>query len=391
MELTPKEQDMAAGKYGNATQKAMEILVTLGEIYGAKRMIPITSVQIAGVSYSNLNEPGLEWLAEMAKDGSVRVFTTLNPAGMDLEEWKKLGIDEKFARNQQRVVDAFARMGVITTCTCTPYLVGNVPHYGEHICWAESSAVCYANSVIGARTNREGGPSALSAALVGRTPEYGFHLEENRQPEITVDVKAKLEGTYQFGALGKVLGDQLKEKITYIRGVKLASVEELKSLCASYATYGGVALFHMENITPDRVQKIPSEVIKVTEADIKKAIEDLNHETAIDFVSIGCPHASLAELEYLAKKLDGKKVKKETWITTARPTKLVADKMGFTKKIEDTGAKIAADTCCVVAPIKGRFTGLATDSAKMCYYGSGRHAFNVKIMSIDDLIEEALK
>lgn len=391
MKLTPEEKDMAEGKYGKATQKAMEILITLGDIFGAERMIPITSVQIAGVSYANLNEPGLEWLAEMAKDGEVRVFTTLNPAGMDLEEWKKLGIDEEFAENQQRVVDAFAAMGVITTCTCTPYLVGNVPHFGEHISWAESSAVCYANSVIGARTNREGGPSALSAALTGRTPEYGFHLEGNRQPEIKVNVTTKLEGTFQFGALGKVLGDRLKKKISYITGVPRASVEELKSLCASYATYGGVALFHMEGVTPNKVETIPSETIEVTEGDIKKAIDDLNQEATIDFISVGCPHASLKEIEYLAKILKGKEVKKELWITTARPTKLVADRMGFTEVIENSGAKIAADTCCVVAPIKGRFVGLATDSAKMCYYGSGRHGFIVKIMSLDECIEEALK
>ncbi|MHA2060349.1 MAG: aconitase X catalytic domain-containing protein [Candidatus Ranarchaeia archaeon] len=391
MELTSEEKEMAEGKFGSATQKAMEILITLGEIYGAKRMIPITSVQVAGVSYANLNEPGLEWLAEMAKDGKVRVFTTLNPAGMDLQEWKKLGISEEFAKNQQRVIEAFAKMGIVTTCTCTPYLVGNVPHYGQHIAWSESSAVCYANSVLGARTNREGGPSALSAALIGRTPEYGFHLDENRQPHVHVKVTKNIQGTFQYGALGKVLGDKLGKKITYITGIPSATVEELKSLCASYATYGGVALFHMEGITPDKVQEIPTESITVTEDDINKAIESLNKDTTVDFISIGCPHTSLAELEYISKKLKGKKVKKEMWITTARPTKLVSDQMGFTKMIEDSGAKIAADTCCVVAPIKGRFSGLATDSAKGCYYGSGRHRFDIKLMSIDDCIAEALK
>jgi predicted aconitase len=391
MELTSEEKEMAEGKFGSATQKAMEILITLGEIYGAKRMIPITSVQVAGVSYANLNEPGLEWLAEMAKDGKVRVFTTLNPAGMDLQEWKKLGISEEFAKNQQRVIEAFAKMGIVTTCTCTPYLVGNVPHYGQHIAWSESSAVCYANSVLGARTNREGGPSALSAALIGRTPEYGFHLDENRQPQVHVKVTKNIQGTFQYGALGKVLGDKLGKKITYITGIPSATVEELKSLCASYATYGGVALFHMEGITPDKVQEIPTESITVTEDDINKAIESLNKDTTVDFISIGCPHTSLAELEYISKQLNGKKVKKEMWITTARPTKLVSDQMGFTKMIEDSGAKIAADTCCVVAPIKGRFSGLATDSAKGCYYGSGRHRFDIKLMSIDDCIAEALK
>ena len=393
MELTPEEKDMAEGKYGNSTQKAMEILVTLGEIYGAKRLIDISSVQIAGVSYANLNEPGLNWLADMARDGKVRVFTTLNPAGMDLEEWRKIGISEEFAKNQLRVVDAFGKMGVITTCSCTPYLYGNLPLFGQNIAWSESSAVCFANSVIGARTNREGGPSALSAALVGKTPEYGFHLDENRQPEVTVEINAKVQGTYRFGALGKVLGDRLGKKITYIKGIPKASVEELKSFCASYATYGGVALFHMESITPDKVQKIPSEMIEVTEKDMEKALKELTDDTEIDFISLGCPHASLVELEYIAKKLKGKTVnpKKEIWITTARPTKQVADRMGFTKIIEDSGAKIAADTCCVVAPIKGRFKGLASDSAKMCYYGSGRNKFAVKLMSMDECIEEALK
>jgi predicted aconitase len=393
MELTSDEQDMAAGKYGKATQKAMEILVTLGEIYGAKRLIDITSVQIAGVSYANLNEPGLEWLADMAIDGKVRVFTTLNPAGMDLEEWKKLGISEEFAKNQHRVVEAFGKMGVITTCSCTPYLYGNLPHYGQHIAWSESSAVCYANSVLGARTNREGGPSALSAALVGKTPEYGFHLYENRQPTVKVEVKTKIEGTFQFGALGKILGDRLGKKISYITGIPKASVEELKSFCASYATYGGVALFHMEDITPDRVEKIPTETTEVNEDDLNKAIADLNEDTEIDFISLGCPHASLAELEYIAQQLEGKKINpnKEVWVTTARPTKQIADRMGFTKMIEDSGVKVAADTCCVVAPIKGRFHGLASDSAKMCYYGSGRNKFSVKLMSVDECLEEALR
>ncbi|MHA2233313.1 MAG: aconitase X, partial [Candidatus Hodarchaeales archaeon] len=195
MKLTPEEQGMLDGKHGKSTQKGMEILAALGEIYGADKMIPVVSVQIAGVSYANLGEAGLNFLAEMAEDGQTRVLTTLNPAGMDLENWEALGIEPEFAEKQERVVDAFRKMGVTPTCTCTPYLIGNLPHYGEHISWAESSAVCYSNSVLGARTNREGGPSAIAAALTGRTPEYGFHLDENRKPEITVEVEKTPSGT----------------------------------------------------------------------------------------------------------------------------------------------------------------------------------------------------
>ena len=211
MKLLSEEQATLDGSQGRATQKAMEILTALGKIYGAARFIPVTSVQISGVSYANLGEAGLHWLDEMANGGGrTQVLTTLNPAGMDIENWQALGITPEFAKNQQRVLDAFARMGVITTASCTPYLIGNTPHFGEHIAWAESSAVCYANSVLGARTNREGGPSALAASLTGLTPEYGYHLDINRRPTITFVVEASLDENSDFGALGKVIGDKLE-------------------------------------------------------------------------------------------------------------------------------------------------------------------------------------
>ncbi|MFW9770798.1 MAG: aconitase X [Promethearchaeota archaeon] len=397
MQLKPEEQNMLDGKYGKAVQKSMEILTTLGEIFNAENMIDVHSVQIAGVSYDNLGEAGLEFLNEMAEDGKVRVLTTLNPAGMDRENWETLAISKEFAKNQNRAIDAFAKMGVITTCSCTPYLIGNTPHYGQHIAWAESSAVCYANSVIGAKTNREGGPSALAAALTGKTPNYGYHLDENRHGQVLFDVNALINGTDKFGLLGKIIGDKLVEvghKIPYISGIPSATIEELKSFCASIATYGGTALFHMEEITPEynKYPKPEDTSFEINEADLNKTRRDLiDDDIEIDFVSIGCPHASLNELALIAKLLDGKKVKKEFWITTARPTKNVADKAGFTKIIEDTGAKFAADTCCVVAPIKGRFNGIMVDSAKACYYGRAKNKFKVKIGTIEECVMEALK
>ena len=397
MKLTTEEQDMLIGKYGKAAKKSMEILTTLGEIFDAENMVAITSVQIAGVSYANLGEAGLEYLSEMAEDGKVRVLTTLNPAGMDRENWEVLGIDKEFAKNQNRAIDAFATMGIITTCSCTPYLIGNTPHFGQHIAWAESSAVCYANSVIGARTNREGGPSALAAAITGKTPRYGYHLEENRHGEVLIEVKAQIKGTDQFGVLGKIIGDKLGElgkKIPYITGISSATVEELKSFCASVATYGGTALFHMETITPeyDKYPRPDKISFGITQDDLNKTRSELiDEDLEIDFVSIGCPHASIHEIAKIANLLKGKRVKKEFWITTARPTKRIADEAGYSKIIENAGAKFAADTCCVVAPIKGRFKGIMVDSAKACYYGRAKNKFKVKIGSIEKCIEEATK
>jgi len=390
--LTTEEKEMLEGKYGKATRKAMEIITTLGEIYGAERLIPVASVQIAGVSYDNLGEAGLEYLSEMAEDGKVRVLTTLNPAGMDMQEWKKHGISEDFAANQERVVEAFEKMGVITTCTCTPYLIGNLPHFGEHIAWAESSAVCFANSVIGAFTNREGGPSALATALTGKTAEYGFHFEENRIAQVKYVVKAELRDTDDFGLLGHVIGTRTGKTIPYITGIEKASIEELKSFCASIATYGGVAIFHMDGITPNKTT-IPNKTEVVTDDDLRTARVELDDSDAdIDFISVGCPHASIKEIAEIAAMLDGKKVSdgKTVWITTAKPTKDLAIKMGFYDTIENAGAFLVADACCAVAPLKGKFSGLMTDSAKACFYARGKNKFKTEIRTVEQCIKEAI-
>ena len=399
MQLNTAQQEMLAGAHGPATRKAMEILDALGTIYGADEMVPVTSVQIAGVSYDNLGEAGLQFLSAMADGGGkARVLTTLNPAGMDVENWQAMGIAPDFAAQQERVIAAFGRMGVVTTCTCTPYLTGNVPHYGEHIAWAESSAVCYANSVLGARTNREGGPSALAAALTGFTPAYGLHLPEQRQPTIHVQVDARLDSPTDFGALGRLAGEQFEalgqKHLPYITGISTASLEQLKAFCASIATYGGVAMFHMASVTPEAAQhRLPAQYIRVSQAALQQTLTAMSDavSTEVDFVSLGCPHLSLPEIARLSELLRGKKVTKTFWITTARPVKQAADRMGYSKIIEDSGAIFATDTCCVVAPIRGRFHALATDSAKACYYAYAKNKMKTLILPFDEIVAEALK
>jgi predicted aconitase len=398
LELTQEEREILDGAQGRSARKAMQILVALGTIYGAKQMLPVSSVQIAGVSYDNLGEAGLQFLDEMAAGGGrSRVLATLNPAGMDVENWESLGISQEFADQQQRVIAAFARMNVITTCTCTPYMAGNLPIFGEHIAWAESSAVCYANSVLGARSNREGGPSALAAALTGRTPAYGYHLDENRQPDLLVEVQANVAGTQTFGALGKAVGDRLQsagKKLPYLRGLEQASMEELKSLCASLATYGGVALFHIRGVTPEAgLVRLPAETISIRQFDLEAASASLSDASTeeVDFVSLGCPHLSLREVAHLAELLQGRRVRGEFWITTARPIKQIADRMGYSQVIEASGAKFAVDTCCVVAPIKGRFKARATDSAKACYYAASKNRFKTLFKPFDEIVMGALK
>ncbi|MCX6778231.1 MAG: aconitase X catalytic domain-containing protein [Candidatus Micrarchaeota archaeon] len=400
MKLTRDERQFLDGKNGKAAKKAMEILVALGEIYGADRLLEVKSVQIAGVSYHNLGDAGLEFLEEMAEDGKSRVLATLNPAGMDIEDWKKMGITEEFASKQIAVVNAFTKMGVVPVLTCTPYHAGNRPLFGEHIAWSESSAVCYANSILGARTNREGGPSALAAALTGRTPNYGMHLEENRRPEVLIEVVCPLKTVPDFGALGFAIGKKIGNKIPYIRGVPRASEEQLKSLCASIATYGGTAMFHMEGITPEaefakakiQKEKNKNEKIKITRADINDALASMNDVESIDvdLVSVGCPHSSIDEVREIAELLKVKNIITDFWISLSRAVKNEADKKGYSKIIEAAGAILACDTCIAVAPLKGRFKCLATNSAKACYYGRGNNNFKTHIGTLEQCIDAAV-
>ena len=199
----------------------------------------------------------------MARDGKTKVKTTLNPAGMDMENWQALGIDPEFAEKQKLVIDAFERMGVEATCTCTPYFIGNKPEEGDHIAWGESSAVTYANSVLGAKTNKEGSPSTIASSLTGFTAEYGYHLDANRQASFIAEVQAKVDSPMLFGALGNVVGKLAKGRIPLITGIEKASTEDLKALSASIVTYGSAPLFHIENITPNETV-IPEEKIIVS-------------------------------------------------------------------------------------------------------------------------------
>jgi predicted aconitase len=393
MELTKQEKAMLDGEEGHAVRKSMEILVALGDIYGAKSLIKVGSVQVAGVSYHNLGDAGLEFLDELAKDGRVRVLTTLNPAGMDLENWQELGISAEFAEKQNLVIDAFQRMGILVSCTCTPYLIGNLPLFGEHVAWSESSAVTFANSVLGAKTNREGGPSALAAAFVGKTPCYGLHLDENRAPDIQVKVNAELTKLSDWGALGYAIGKKAENKIPYITGIRTATLDELKSFCASVVTYGAKPIFYMKNITPASDQQPqPKETVIIEQADIKNAYDNINDDVSnIELVCVGCPHCSINEIAEVAELIRDRKVADGTefWVATSRTAKQIADKRGYTKIIEAAGGKFACDTCMAVAPLKGRFKSLATTSAKGCFY-SRQNLMKTKMGSIQECVQAAV-
>jgi predicted aconitase len=401
LHLTAEEQEMLSGEAGPGVRKAMEIVVALGQIYGANDLVPVASVQVSGVSYKNLGEAGLDFLEEWASQGArARVPATLNPAGMDMAAWRELGFGQGFARRQQAVIAAYAALGVTPTCTCTPYLIGHAPELGQHVAWAESSAVSYANSVLGARTNREGGPSALAAAISGRTARYGLHLEANRRATAVVDVRCRVTSEVDLGALGYLVGQRVKNGIPYFVGGGSIDWENntsgnwgLKTLGAAMAASGAVALYHVEGVTPEAGGKdaIAAGAQTLVVDELEPAYSALDGQAEeVDLVSLGCPHASLGEIEAIADYLDGRWVETTLWITTARATREAAEEAGFMARIEASGGRVVADTCMVVAPVADLgFRTLATNSAKMAFYTPSHSGLSVRFGSMEQCLEAA--
>ena len=397
LSLSPEEQAMLAGEEGPGVRKAIEIIVALGRIYGARRLVPVGSVQVAGVSYRNLGEAGLRFLREWADRGArARVPALLNPAGVDLEAWRALGFSEEFAARQAAVIEAYARLGVDATCTCTPYLVGNRPRLGEHIAWAESSAVSYANSVLGARTNREGGPSALAAAITGRTAAYGLHLAENRRATLRVEVRCALRSVADFGALGHLVGKAAGNRVPYFVGIEDAPSEiELKALGAAMASSGAVALYHVAGVTPEARagQVLAPTHERLVVDDLRPAYAALDTGSQpVDLVWFGCPHAGLEEIAEVVQRLRGRRAKAALWVTTARRVRDQAASAGLVAALEAAGGRVLTDMCVVVAPMQELgFRCVATPSAKGATYLPSHAGLQVRFGSVEECVEAAVR
>lgn len=393
MNLTPAQQAMLDGEQGEAVQQSMEILLALGKIYGADGMVPISSAQIAGVSYKTIGEAGLEYLSDLAKKKArVRVPAFLNPAGMDREQWQKMGVPADFAKKQILVLDAFSSMGITMSCTCTPYYIGIRPKAGEHVAWAESSAVSFCNSVLGARTNREGGPSALAAAICGFTPNYGYHLDRNRACGLRVDVQVPLKTNADFGALGAWAGSLAKDRnpafIGITKDVPGLLEDKLKALGAGMAASGSVALFNVQGITPQYAVADGAQRFSFGPEELKASRKSLTSSSSPpDLVAIGCPHASIDEIEEVALKVKGKKLARMLWVCTAKETKKAADRLGYTAAIESAGGLVVADTCMVVCPLKEMgVSTTACNSGKAAKYLASLQGQKVVYGDVDDIL-----
>jgi predicted aconitase len=367
--LTKEEEDILNGELGEGSRKSMELVVALGKIYGAEDLIDITSAHLSGASYKTIGDGGLKYLEDMVAGGSkVIVPSTLNPVGMDRERWKEMHISPEFAEKQLKIIDLYGKMGIRTTCSCTPYLGDNVPSLGDHVAWAESSALSFVNSYIGARTNREGGPGALASAIIGKTANYGLHLDANRVPTVVID--AETDGSvFSYSMLGQAVGMAIGSGVPYFRGINPA-VDDAKTMSAAMAASGSVALYHVEGVTPEAGNFDISdlEIIHIGEKELKAAYDKLNTTDDVQLIALGCPHLSVKEMKDIASFLKGKKKRSgdiEIWFcTSSKVREMCPDEV----KIMEQFGPVLADTCMVVAPIEGTFQRTGTNSAKAGNY-----------------------
>ncbi|MFC1964229.1 aconitase X [Chloroflexota bacterium] len=358
MKLTVEEQQILNGESGELLQKFMHVLVGTGECFDAPYLIPVNSVHVPSLAVGTLGEAGRKLLANMVDAGlRCKTNTTVNPSGTDCSRWQELGIPADEYEAQSEIAENIIRLGATLSFNCTPYLMGNVPRFREHIAWGEISAVIYANSALGARTNPEGAPSAWASAFLGKTPLYGWHLDENRYGQFIVDVKTEIKDPIDYGAL-VLYGSRIHpELIPVFTGLPPStSSDNLKTMSGALYLENKSKMFHAVGITPDAPtleaalgNKRPQDTIEFGQRELAETIHHLNTDKSqdISWVVLGCPHCSINEMAQIASALERRKVSPSVklWITTSRPVKALADRMGQTEIIEKAGGMVLSETC----------------------------------------------
>jgi len=405
-----KDRQMLEGQYGDAAKLAMSILVRMAEVYGTTELIDVTQAHVD--SCALLSDSNLEFAETLLeRGGRVSIPTTLNMIPLDLQNWKRLGVPEKFAVKAMRLATAYTDMGCVPTWTCAPYQGYLTPRFGQQIAWGESNAVVYANSVLGARTNRYGDFLDICAAITGRAPKAGLHLKENRKGQLLlrlVDIPPKLQEEESFYvALGHLMGNLVQDKVPVIEGLPVRATDDhLKALGAAAASSGAVALFHAIGVTPEANTleealqgSHPERIIDVQSSDLKAAWSDLSTAAEgekLDVVILGCPHFSFAEFQQLAQAIEdlGGGPRHPTCrmlILTSQTSYSLLQRSDFVDPLTDFGVEIVLDTCMFHTPIIGPETKVVmTNSGKCAYYAPGHLDVQVAFSSLRDCICSAI-
>lgn len=407
MTLTDKERAMLAGEFGEAARRALEYQIKVGEFWGAARFVPITNAHMMG-DIEVMGDGGLEWLRDYAAlGGRCAVSATTNARCIDFAQCDRLRQPAAEVRKERELIGYLQKMDVITTDTCINYQTVYQPHLGEHVAWGDTGTVIYANSVFGARSNFESGPAALSAAITGRTPEYGFHLDAHRKGTFTVELRAPLADLADWGAVGKLVGEthQSYFAVPVFHGYdRTPTADELKHLGAALASYGSMGMFHFVGVTPEAPSieaalggNAPSERMVIDErqiADVYRAYSLGDGDARL--VVFSGPQQSLFEMKELAALFEGRRVCEGSscFITTNNAVLAQSRALGYARTLEDAGATILEGVCFYIlqnlSPLRvaNRWTNMVSNSAKIVNI-IGAHRFNTILRRTAECVEIA--
>ena len=410
MELTKAEREMRNGSCGEGIRTAMEIVVRMGELYGAQKLLPVSRAHIDAAAYTTIWEAGSDFVEYLAEHGALcAVPTSINPLSRDIENWSKLGASADFAAKSERLEKAYLKMGVMPTWTCAPYQGENVPNFGEVVSWSESNAVCYVNSVLGARAERLPDLMDVCCALTGRVPAFGRYLDENRKGDLLITLEGFEQDTFcrqdMAALLGYYAGELAGSRVPVIEGLPGRICKDaLKALSAASASGGAVSLFHIVGHTPEapvlKAVTDPDAVPRYTVVPenlecLRSRLCTVSGEKA-DLVVLGCPHCSAEELHVIAGLLKGRHVHPdcELWVMTSRSEAEKAAQVGDLQALEAAGAIITRDTCLMeLDEGDGRWRGknMITNSGKAVQYAPAICSVQGRLESTEICVEAAIE
>jgi predicted aconitase len=406
MKLTDEETAMRAGAFGPAAQWAIEHQIRVGDYLGADDFVPVSQAHVMADTES-LGLAGVEWLERMAAlpaaQRRVRIPTITDPRGTDFAAARRLKQQPWMLDLERRAIAAFEALGVLMTDTCINYQTIMPPVRGEHVAYGDTGVVIYSNSVCGARSNFEGGPSALSAGLTGRTPRYGYHLEERRKATLVVNVDWTPRELNDWGALGGIVGRLAGDywQVPALTGIeRVPGSDQIKHFGAALASFGSVALFHVVGVTPeaqrlgdvvDAARALPTH--DVGETDVRAFTRGYTSGDSIDLVVFSAPQLSLLEMQQVAGMLDGRHATIPLLVVTSPQVKPDADRLGITARIEAAGGTVLAGMCFYqsyareMAEANG-WKRLATNSAKLVNIIGG-YGYRPALMSMAACVDAA--
>ncbi len=407
LRLTDRDRALLDGDHGPAARMAMSILVRMAEVYGAGEMMDITQAHIDSTIY--VGDAGLEFAERLAGLGArVAVPTSLNVSGVDEHHWREWAVPAEWAAKAYRQMIAYQGMGCKPTWTCAPYQTDMAPRFGQQIAWGESNAIVFANSVIGARTERYPDLLDVCAAITARVPAVGLHLTENRAGQVLMNLVGVPEALQRndsfYAVLGHLMGQVAQDRIPVVAGVTVRPTDDqLKALGAACASSGTVALFHLVGITPEAPTleaafqaRVPAAEEDVTMDRLRRARRELTTSDGerLDMVVLGSPHFSFDEFRALAPRLEGRKRHADVQflVTSSRGMRDLARDAGLLSPLERFGGRITVDTCILATPMLPKSVKrIMTSSAKYAYYSPGLLDTEVVFGSVDDCVESAVR